>query len=383
MEIVHLCDALGVVQFLNGDPNPLPMLYAVLRGLNTAETMKDTPELWTAYAHISAVAGFIPLRSQARYYKERWKALGQTLNHPDAYVRGVIALCTVASGNGEWQEVRTLVERAFAICNELGDHRQAGEAISYLGVNTLLEKGPTLCRPYNERMWEVAMRRENPIHIAFAYQVDCTALVWTGDYDGCIEHARKCIALSEKTWVGDIPEYIVRSAMWLAMWLKGDRAGVWESVTAALDKFSRASVVDFSSYLIHAHLAEVVFLALEEGKKNSLSRAQMDETETFTKIALKNLRKFCGVFAIGGPALDRYQGQWAWYQNRPERAYRLWRSAARKGHTLPLSYEAGRAELLLGQNLPVDDPARAGHQRRARDVFTAAGYENWVTVSNS
>lgn len=381
LELAHLCDSLGIVQFLNGDPNPLPMLFAVLAELNVAETMNDTPHLWSAYASASAMAGFIPLPSQARYYKERWKTLGQKIDHPDSFVRSAIALCTVASGNGEWQEVKDLIEKAFAICNELGDHRQAGDAIAYLGVNTLLEGGPALWRPYNQRVWEVAMRRQNPIHIGFAYQMDCTALVWTGQYDECIAAAKKCLALSEKSWVGDIPEYIVRSAMWLAMWLKGERDAVWEAVKAALEKFSKASVVDFSAYLIHAQLAEIVFLALEEGKQNLLPKPQMDEIEKYAGVAIKTLKKFTGVFAIGGPALERYKGQWEWYHDRPEKAYALWRAAAEKAHALPITYEEGRAELLLGKHLPASAPERAVHVQKACAIFEASGYDNWAAAS--
>jgi hypothetical protein len=263
----------------------------------------------------------------------------------------------------------------------LGDHRQAGEAIAYLGANTLLEGGPNLWAPHNKRMWEVAMRRENPIHIAFAYQMDCTAMVWTGDFDGGIANAQKCLALSEKSWVGDIPEYIVRSAMSLAMWLKGERDGVWDSVKAALDKFAKASVVDFSAYLIHSHLAEITFLALEEAQKNSVPNVEPAEIEKYAKLAIKNLKKYTGVFSIGGPALDRYKGQWEWHHNQHERAYQFWCAAAEKAHTFPITYEEGRAELLLGKNLPVDDPERPVHLQNAHQIFEASGYENWAAIA--
>ena len=66
MEIVHLNHQMAVVQFLNGDSNPLPMLFSVMEGLNIAETMKDTSQLWTMYALMSAVAGFVPLHAQAQ-----------------------------------------------------------------------------------------------------------------------------------------------------------------------------------------------------------------------------------------------------------------------------------------------------------------------------
>jgi tetratricopeptide (TPR) repeat protein len=330
---------------------------------------------------MSAVMGFIPLPSLAQYYKDRWFALGKTIDDPNAFIDGAIALCTVASGNGLWQEVTDLVERAAALCEEMGDHRRGAEAVAYLGINKLLEGGPSLGDPYNQREWEIAMRRENPIHIAFAYQVDCIAMVWKGEYEECIATAQKCLALSEKSWVGDIPEYIVRSALWLALWHTGQRDGVWEAVKSALDKFSKASVVDFSASLIHWHLAEVVFLALEEGKKNNLPKAHMIEIEKYAKITLKNLKKYFGVFSTGGPAFDRYRGQWEWMQGHPEKAYRFWRAAVEKAHAFPITYEEGRAELLLGQHLPAQDSERGRHLQTAYEIFKASGYERWASIA--
>jgi hypothetical protein len=238
-----------------------------------------------------------------------------------------------------------------------------------------------MVEPYNKRQWGIAMRRENPIHIAFSYQIDCTSLVWKGEYDECIANAQKCLALSEKSWVGDVPEYIVRSATWLAMWLKGDHEAVWESVKAALHKFAKASIVDYSVYLIDSHLAEIAFLALEEGMQSNLPKAQMDEVETYAKIAIKNLKKFSGVFAIGEPALNRYKGQWEWYHDRPQKAYPFWRLAAQKAHSFPIAYEEARAELSLGQHLPANDSEREVHLQKARQIFEAIGCDHWASAA--
>ncbi|MGE5462610.1 MAG: AAA family ATPase [Syntrophothermus sp.] len=381
LEIVTLTEKLAVVQFLNGDPNPLPMLFAVLAGLNTGETVKPTPETWSLYATMSAVADFVPIHSQAKYYKERWFELGKEIDAPNAFVDGAIALCTVASGNGKWQEVKDLVEKASAICEELGDHRRGAEAWAYLSANTLIEGGPKLAESYNKRSWEIAMRRENPIHIAFAYQVDCSAMAWKGEYDDCIANARKCLALSEKSWVGDIPEYIVRSAMWLAQWSKGERDGIWEAVRTALDKFAKASVVDYSAYLIDLHLAEIVFMAWDQESRDGLSKTQMDEFQKYAQIAIRNLKKYTAIFSIGEPTLRRFQGKMEWHQKKPEKARQLWRAAIAKAHSFPMKYEEARASLELGRHLDADNSERAQALDNARVLFGECGLENWVSIA--
>jgi len=383
LEIVILTEQLAYVQFLNGDPNPLPMLFGVIAGLNTGETMKPTPETWSMYATMSAVAGFIPLHSQAKYYKDRWFALGEKIDAPNAFVDGAISLCAVESGNGEWQEVKDLIGKANAICEELGDHRRGAESWAYLSANTLIEGGPKLAEAYNKRSWEIALRRENPIHIAFAYQVDCTGMAWKGEYDECIANARKCLALSEKSWVGEIPEHVVRTAMWLAQWQKGEREGVWESVKTALDKFAKASVVDYSVYLIDLHLTEIAFLALEQGRQDGLPQAQMDEFLKYAQIALKNLKKYSAIFAIGEPTLKRFQGNMEWYRNKQDNARKLWRVAVEKAHTFPMKYEEARASLEFGRHLDADNSERAAALENARRLFEECGLENWVAVATS
>jgi tetratricopeptide (TPR) repeat protein len=327
------------------------------------------------------VAGFIPLHSQANYYKKRWFALGEEIDAPNAFVDGAISLCAVASGNGEWQEVKELIGKANAICEELGDHRRSAESWAYLSANTLIEGGPKLAEAYNKRSWEIAMRRENPIHIAFAYQVDCTALVWKGEYEECIANAQKCLAISEKSWVGDIPEHVVRSAMWLAQWMIGEREGVWESVKAALDKFAKASVVDYSVNLIDLHLAEIAFLALEQGRQVGLPKAQMDEFEKYAQIAIKNLKKYTAIFSIGEPTLKRFQANMEWYRNKPENACKLWREAIEKAHTFPMKYEEARASFELGRHLEPDNPERVPSLENACLLFGECGLENWVSVA--
>lgn len=383
MELVTLTEKLAVVQFLNGDPNPLPMLFGVLAGLNIAETMQETPELWAMYATMSAVAGFIPLHSQAGYYKERWFALGEKFDDPNLFIDGASALCTVASGNGEWQVVKDLIGKSSALCEEMGDHRRGAEAVAYLAANALMEGGPRLAEPYNKREWEIAMRRENPIHIAFAYQIDCSAMVWKGEYDECIAAADKCLALSEKSWVGEVPEHIVRSARWLALWLKGEREGVWEPVKAALDKISKASIVDFSICLADTHLAEIAFLALEEAREKKLPKAQMNEIEKYAWIAIKNLKKLVGVFSIGSPALSRFRGNMEWHHGRREKAYQYWRVAAEKAHAFPMKYEEARACFELARHLEKGSDGRATALERASELFAECGLENWVVTVNS
>jgi tetratricopeptide (TPR) repeat protein len=206
-------------------------------------------------------------------------------------------------------------------------------------------------------------------------------LVWQGRLDECITAAQNSISVAESAYVGEIPDAIVRSAMWLAMWLKGQHTEAYAEVKKALEKFAKASVVDYSAYLIHAQLAEVAFLAFAQSQVDPLPAGQTGETGKYAKQAIKNLKKYSGIFAIGEPALNRFSAELEWQAGKQEKAYAFWRRAAAKAQALPMCYELGRAELALGQHLPVDDPARAAHLEKARQTFQQGGLENWAAIA--
>lgn len=183
--------------------------------------------------------------------------------------------------------------------------------------------------------------------------------------------------------MGEIPEYIVRSARWLAFWLKGEREGVWEPVKAALDKIARASIVDFSICLADTHLAEIAFLALDEAREKNLPKAQMNEVEKYAGIAIKNLKKLVGVFSIGGPALNRFRGNLEWHYGRREKAYQYWRIAVEKAHAFPMKYEEARAHFEWARHLDKGTDGRTTSLEKAAELFAECGLENWVSAVNS
>ncbi len=85
-------------------------------------------------------------------------------------------------------------------------------------------------------------------------------------------------------------------------------------------------------------------------------------------MALGNLKKFVGIFTIGLPALHRFTGQLEAYHQRIPQAIQAWRKASETAHAIPITYEAGRADLLLGQHLPEGEEKRAHLHARRGDL---------------
>jgi len=379
-ELVWLCQQLSVVQFLNGDPNPLPMMFAVTAGMNIAETMQDSAELANMYAQVAAVSGFIPLRSQLAHYKNKWQALAKKYDHPTYYIYSVMALATVDSGLGKWEEIKPDLEKAVAICDQIGNNRQMGETLAFLACNAMIMGEEGSLRAYNERLRECSLRRENPVQIVWVKQLESYVSVREGKLEHALKLADEAIEIMEKSLTAEISDYVVRAVKANALWKMGRHEEAWDIVKRLQDKLTKASVVDYSIYQCHAQLTEVICHALERAVEQNAPKAEKSEIEAYARLAIKNLRKYCGIFTIGEPALQLLNGYLALCERHPDKARKHWITAAEKAHAFPMYFEEGFAYLALARNTKRAHAERERSIERSIQAFEKAGYHNWVKV---
>ena len=375
-ELITLCQQLSVVQFLNGDPNPLPMMIAVTAGVNIAETMRDSAELGNMYAQLAAVSGFIPLRSEVTHYKKAWRALADKFEHPAYFVQSVIGIAAVDSGLGLWDELKPDLEKAVSICDELGNNRQTGESLAYLTSNELIKGDAQATLVYNQRLDESARRRQNPVQIVWVKQLESYILARQGELERAVSLADEAIAIMEAGLTAEISDHVVRSVRANALWELGRYDESWSAVKKLLDKLAKASVVDYSIYQAHSQLVEVLIRALERARTQGIAKSEQNEVEKYAKLQAANLKKYSAIFPIGEPALYLLNGALAWTRNDPEKAFKFWKTAAEKAHAFPMHYEEGLAHLLLGQNLKIEDPERSAHNQKAAQAFESGGFPN-------
>ena len=375
-ELITLCQQLSVVQFLNGDPNPLPMMIAVTAGVNIAETMRDSAELGNMYAQLAAVSGFIPLRSEVTHYKNAWRALADKFEHPAYFVQSVIGIAAVDSGLGLWEELKPDLEKAISICEELGNNRQTGESLAYLTSNALIQGDAKATLAYNQRLDESARRRQNPVQIVWVKQLESYILARQGELQRAVSLADEAIAIMESGLTAEISDYVVRSVRANALWELGRTEESWSAVKKLLDKLAKASVVDYSIYQAHSQLTEILVRALERARTHGIAKLEQAEVEKYARLQIANLKKYSAIFPIGEPALYLLNGALAWYRNDSEKAFKFWKTAAEKAHAFPMVYEEGLAHLLLGQNLKIEDPERSAHIQKAAQVFESGGFSN-------
>ena len=380
LEIVQILQHYAIVLFLMGDSNPLPMFHSVVTGLNTAESIGDTPELAYMYAQMGAVCGFIPARGQAKHYTEQWHVMNERFYNANFFVSSSIALATVESGVGAWKELQVSLEEVIAICNSLSDNRQAGEAIGLLACNATMEGNVPLMEKYNARLLENAMRRNNPVQLVWHYEWAGSLAVYLGEWDKALEIVNRAVKVMERTPVGEVADFIIHGVEVAVQWHKGDEKVALARAKELSDRAAKMQVVDYSIYVGFFHFMNVIFLALEQAYEQNRSQAEKDELMKYASLALKIMRAYARVFTAGEPAMYRYKGWAEWYLGKEEKAYQSWRTACEKAHPIPMYYEEGMSYLALANHLPVESPERAASFEKARAAFSCGGLESWAKI---
>src|SRR6266511_2782712 len=380
LEIVQILQHYATVLFLIGDPNPLPMFHSVVTGLNTAESIKDTPELAYMYEQMGAICGFIPARGQAKHYTEQWRVLNERFYNTNYFVSSVIALATVESGIGAWKELQVSLEKVIEICNSLGDNRQAGESISFLASNATMEGNVPLIERYNIRLLENAMRRNNHVQLIWHYEWAGSLAIRLGEWDKAQDIVERALKVMEKTPVGEVAEFIIHGVEVAVKWHTGDQKSALKQAEQLLERAAKMQVVDYSIYVGFFHFMDVIFLALEQAYEQNRSQAEKDELMKYARLALKIMKAYARVFTAGEPAMYRYKGWIEWYSGKPEKAYQAWRTACEKAHPIPMYYEEAMSSLALANHLPAENPERVASFEKAREAFSCGGLVNLVEM---
>jgi tetratricopeptide (TPR) repeat protein len=383
LEIVQILQHYATVLFLIGDPNPLPMFHSVVTGLNTAESIKDTPELAYMYAQMGAICGFIPARGQAKHYTEQWRVLNERFYNANYFVSSSIALATVESGIGAWKALQVSLEKVIEICNSLGDNRQAGEAISFLASNATMEGNVPLIERYNTRLLENAMRRNNPVQLVWHCEWAGSMAISLGEWDKAQEIVERALKVMERTPVGEVAEFIIHGIEVAVKWHTGDQESALKRSEQLLDRAAKMQVVDYSIYVGFFHFMDVIFLALERAYEQDHSQAEKDELMKYAKLALKMMKAYARVFSAGEPVVYRYKGWIEWYSDKKAKAYQSWRTACEKAQSIPMYYEEGMSSLAMANHLPAENPERVASFEKARKAFSCGGLRNWAVIVNA
>lgn len=337
--------------------------------LSLAERAGESPELAYAYAQMSVVASFIPLRSLARDYSQRAMRILSGFNRPDVYISSAIAIAASQSGEAQWALVDELLEPAYAYCVELGDERQASEVLSFLTLNAYFQGRAERGDDYAALLYEFGSQRQNPIHVTWS-------LHWKSYYD--LVRGRSEAALSKLNEVenlllrySDLSAPIIRSSTAgmsaQAHLQQGDAAAAQRFAIEAVTALGGVSTIDYAAMVGLTPAMDVLLTLLENG--------QGDPTELHAALqrGLKAIQSVGRVYSFALSTYWRTQGRWLHARGKPAPARKALARALALAEEKQMPREQAAAHYDLGRFLPAHDPARAAHLQAAAEI--AAGID--------
>ncbi|MCC6551667.1 MAG: protein kinase [Polyangiaceae bacterium] len=348
------------------DNDPLLGVYCGVRGLNLAERIPPSPPLARGYAFMSMLVGLTPFKRVARSWSERALRIAEELGSGPliAYCLSRVGCYSVSVAR--FPEAEAQLRRAAELARKIGDHRQADEGLTLLGI----------ALHANGRFAESAKIAQEEI-TSGAARGDLQSQGWARCRlaESLTRLGRPADALAalaaSKDWVENIAEDT--EALWaeaaeaLAHLGAGDPEAARLVADRALARAKKRLPVQF---YLGAPLAEVtdVYLSLWE-QAGGTDRARPLAAAARASVGI--LAGFARMVQFARPAALRARGAEAWLAGGAARAMRTLRRALAEAERLGMPYEQGRAHLEIGLRAGPAD-ARP-HLERATELLAGVG----------
>jgi len=347
----------------------LPILYTALRFLNEVEKAGPSPELASAYAGLAVMAGFAQLHPLAERYIDRALKAASDVNQPPTYIATNVVTSVYHMSVGKWDEVREKGQKAREYCEELGDSRQWGDAISLLGESAFLSGNIAEGLKVQKELLEDAHRRNSPLHTIWGLAGVATNLIRQGqDATGAAMFEDALQILDELP--NRASSINAHALLALAYHRLGNKEQALANITETLKLAEGTSPTNYALQMGFAALAEVCFSMWDAQQKLGVGDA--GQFKTLAERALKVLRTYKGVFPIGQAYTWYYQG---WYESltgKKDTAIKSWQKGLEAALKFKQIHEEGLIRVRLGI-LETDATARSEHLKRAISIFEAMG----------
>jgi len=367
LEVSRLYELMSRIYFYSNET--LPIMYTVLRFLNSAEKAGTSPELASAYSNMSVLAGFAQLHNLAETYVSRGLAVAEEVNQPSNLITVSVVTSAYKITVGKWAEVRERVEEAKAICEQLGDYRQWGDCTAMLGECALISGDLHYAGKIQKVLLDDARRRRSPLH-------QCWGLLGVARNSIRLGHEAEAIPMLEEALeiLKETPNLSssIETTGQLALAhcrLNQDEAAL-DYVKKVLDLSANISPTVYSMNIGFAAVADACF-ELWEKALHAQPVIDADQYELLAEKAIKPVRAFQGVFPIGQPVTPYYQGWYEWLTGKPEAALKAWQRGLDAALKFNMPYEEGLLRGKLGAHQKDDE--QKNHFERAIQIFENMG----------
>lgn len=363
IEAARIYELLGRMYFYSNET--LPIMYAILKFLNTAERAGTSPELASAYGGMAVLAGLAQLHPLAETYVERAVAVAREVNQPANLITVAVVTGVYQVSVGKWAVVRSRTEEAQAMCEQLGDYRQWNDCAALLSESALLSGDLSYALRMHKRILEDARRRGTTMPSVWGMFGVAANSVRRGNAAGAVPLLEEALRLLEQV-PNVASELNTNAQLALAHHHLGNREAALIHAGKVLTLAEGVSFTVYSLDLGFSAVAQVYFELWEQSLHTSKGTADPDPMRTSAERALKLLHRFAGTFPIGKPFSMYFQG---WYDSligKHQAALHAWRRGLDAAKKYNLLYEEGLIRLRLGRSDPGED-----HLQRAAAIFTA------------
>ena len=370
IESSRLYELMGRIYFYSQET--LPIMYCILRFMNTAEKAGPSPELASSYAAMAVLAGFAQLHPLAETYVERALAVAKEVNQPSNLITVNVVTSVYRITVGKWDEVRAKAEEAKAICEQVGDYRQWGDSTVLLAENALISGDIQYAMHTQNILLEDARRRRNPLQQCWGLFGVAANSIRLGNEEVAIPMLEEALQILDElpNLASSINTYGQLALAYLRL---GQDEKALTHADKVLDLAANISPTVYSMDIGFAAAADVYFELWEKSLRDPSRQLDANKYKSSAKKAMKLLRAFQKVFPIGESVMSYYQGWYDWLMGNYEKAIKSLHKGLEAAQKFNMPYEEGLIRVRLASYAQDTPEARKKHVWRAVEIFEKMG----------
>lgn len=342
-------------------------IYAAFRSLNLAEEAGPSPELARGYASAGVLVSFIPLHRLAQSYCRRALEMAHAFDNLPAEAWVALLAGVYYAGIGHWNQAAALLGAGLDLAERLGDQSRWADAVGNLGMVAYFQAQFAPSAKLFDDLAAAAEHHNDVHNQAWAIRGQIYTLLPLGRFDEALTLLARLRDLITGHHIVDEALNIDLYGLLAVVHLR--RSEPEQALAAAEragDMIAQISPTSYLSLPGYAGIAET-YLTIWESQDYANYPAF---NQTLAKRACKVLNRFAGVFPIGQPQANLWQGRLAWLSGRTGRAKRLWAKSLKTAEQLQMPYAQALAHYEIGRHLPPDHPQRTLHLTQASKIFT-------------
>jgi tetratricopeptide (TPR) repeat protein len=281
---------------------------------------------------------------------------------------------------GRWEEVRQRVEEAKAICEQLGDYRQWGDATAMLGESAFIAGDTSYSMKVQKELLEDARRRRNPLHQCWGLLgVAVNNLRW-GKAAEALPMLEEALRILEET--PNVASSIeTNGQIALAHFRLGQEEKALTYAEKVLDLSEKLSPTVYSMDIGFSGIADVCFELWEKALGDPLKKEKADPLKQMAERAVRLLVAFQKVFPIGQAVTPIYQAWYEWLTGRAEEAVKSLNRGLEAAQKFNMAYEEGIIRLKLAAYAQENRDVRKQNIRRAVEIFEKMSATNELRLA--